>query len=393
MTGTGGPSQAGELALVLGGGGARGAYQVGCLRGLARLFPELDVSIQTGVSAGAINTVYLGSHPGPFHRAVAGLERVWTGLTVEDVFRTDVAGVVGNALRWALRLSMGGARVAPRTRGLVDTTPLRRTLERALTDHGAGIGGIARNLERGRLRALALTSTNYTTGRTITWVQGRDLRHWERPFRRSVATELTLDHVLASSSLPLFFPAVQIGDQWHGDGGVRLTAPLSPALHLGADRILAISTRYRPETWPEPSTRAGYPPPAQVVGVLLNAIFLDALDADALHLERINRLLAERSPDTPPDGLRPVELCVLRPSVDLGRLAGQFEPVLRGPLRWLLRGTGSREAQSPDSLSMLMFQREYACRLIELGERDAEARADELRRFLDRGPRAESAAR
>lgn len=373
----------GELALVLGGGGARGAYQVGCLRALARRFPDLRVPIRTGVSAGAINTIYLASHPGAFERAVAGLERVWTDLNVEGVFRTDFGGVVSNALRWALRLSMGGARVAPRTRGLVDTTPLRHTLERALDEHGAGIGGIARNLDTDRLTAVALTSTSYATGRTVTWVQGRDLRHWERPFRKSVATELTLDHVLASSSLPLFFPAIRLGDEWHGDGGVRLTAPLSPALHLGAGRILAISTRYRPPGGVTVTERQGYPPPAQVVGVLLNAIFLDALDADALHLERINRLLVERRADVVgPEALRPVRLLMIRPSVDLGQLAGRFEPTLRGPFRWFLRGTGSREAKSPDSLSMLMFQEEYVRELLALGEADAEARADEIGEFL-----------
>ena len=145
----------GELALVLGGGGARGAYQVGCLRALAKRFPDLEVPIRTGVSAGAINTVYLGSHPGSFQSSVADLEDVWQALTVERVFRTDFSGIVSNALRWALRLSMGGARVAPRTRGLVDTTPLRRTLEEALRGHGAGIEGIARNIAADRVRAVA----------------------------------------------------------------------------------------------------------------------------------------------------------------------------------------------------------------------------------------------
>jgi NTE family protein len=193
---------------------------------------------------------------------------------------------------------------------------------------------------------------------------------------------LTVEHVMASAALPLFFPAVQLTDGWYGDGGIRLTAPLSPVLHLGARRILAISTRYGKSV--EEADRPlvqGYPPPAQIIGVLMNAIFLDLMDQDALRLERLNSLLA-RLKQEDREGLRPVRLLVLRPSVDLGRLAGRYEPRLPRVFRFLTRGLGTRATESPDFLSLILFQPDYLQALIETGESDAEARADEIDAFL-----------
>jgi NTE family protein len=195
-------------------------------------------------------------------------------------------------------------------------------------------------------------------------------------------TRLTLEHILASAALPMFFPAVRIGSEWFGDGGVRLTAPLSPALHLGANRILAISTRYdRSKAETAMPTVPGYPPPAQVLGSLLNAVFLDLIDQDALRLHRINELL-ERLPADRRDGMRIVDLLVIRPSRDLGRLAAEFEPQLPRAFRFMTRGLGTREQKSPDLLSLLLFQQDYIRRLMEIGARDAEARADALDAFL-----------
>lgn len=370
----------GELALVMGGGGARGAYQVGFLRHLARRHPDLLPQILTGVSAGAINTFFMASHPGPFPESVAELGKVWSELRVQNVFEADVSCLARSFVSWGLRLVMGGSRAAPRTRGLVDTTPLRRFLEHAIGAHAGGPDAIERNVASGRVRAVALTTTSYATGRSVTWVQGRDLALWRRPHREAIETRLGLEHAMASGALPLFFPAVQIDGAWHGDGGIRLTAPLAPAIHLGADRILAVSTRYRGGPSETPLVQ-GYPPPAQVLGVLLNAIFLDMLDYDALVLERTNQLLRELPPDKRL-GLREVRLFVLRPSVDLGRLASAYEPELPRLFRWMMRSTGTRETKSPDSLSMLMFQPDYIERLMEIGERDAEEAAPDLERFL-----------
>jgi len=372
-----------DLALVLTGGGARAAYQAGLLAGIAERFPDLAIPILTGVSAGAINAAHLAAHPGGLKSAVDDLVRLWSGLTVDQVFRVGPGSLGRNVVRWGTRLLSGGSPGAPQVRGLVDTSPLRRFLEIVLDARdGRPIPGIRENLERGGLKAVAVVTTSYTTGQTVVWVQGREIRLWTRPQRRSAHAELTVDHVMASAALPLFFPAVQIGNAWYGDGGIRLAAPLSPALHLGASRILAISTRYdRSGAEADTPAIAGYPPPAQVLGVLLNAIFLDLIDQDALRLERLNRLL-ERLPEDQRDGMRIVELMVLRPSVDLGRLAREFEPRLPRAFRFLTRGLGTRETSSPDALAMVMFQPDYLQRVIEVGRADAEARADEIAAFL-----------
>jgi NTE family protein len=182
--------------------------------------------------------------------------------------------------------------------------------------------------------------------------------------------------------LPFFFPAIEIDGAWYGDGGIRLTAPLSPAIDLGAQKIIAISTRY-PRTREEgdrPSV-SGYPPPAQVAGVLLNAIFLDLLDTDALRLQQLNTLI-QRLPPNARDGLRPIDLLILRPSQDLGRLANEFEADLPRTFRFLVRGLGSRETRSNDMLSLLMFQPDYIAKVMELGEADARARSGEIEAFL-----------
>jgi NTE family protein len=198
-----------------------------------------------------------------------------------------------------------------------------------------------------------------------------------------VNTTLTVEHVMASAALPIFFPAVQLGEGWYGDGGIRLAAPLSPALHLGARRILAISTRYaRTTAEADKPSIAGYPPPAQIAGVLMNSVFLDLLDQDAYRLERLNSLL-EKLPEEEREGLRPVRLLVLRPSTDLGRLAGQYEPQLPRIFRFLTRGLGTRETESPDFLSLILFQPDYLTALMECGERDAREREDEIRAFME----------
>jgi NTE family protein len=363
---------------VLSGGGARAAYQVGLLRCLARHLPALRFDIVTGVSAGAINAAFLAAHPGNLVSAAEELSEIWSRLEVDEVFRVDPWSLGHRAARAALRLVSGGARVGPGIRGMVDTAPLDRLIERVLPTEGREVAGIARNLAAGRLRALALTTLDYSTGQTITWIEGCDIEDWERPNRRSVSCRITVDHVMASAALPLFFPAVKIGRHWHGDGGIRLAAPLSPAVHLGAGRILAISTRYpRTHAEAERSVIAGYPPPAQILGALLNAVFLDVIDQDVVRLERFNRLL-ERLPEEERGGLRPIDCLVLRPSEDLGRLAAGYEPRLPKTFRFLTRGLGTRETESPDFLSLILFQADYLTRLIEIGEADAERHLEQI---------------
>ncbi len=372
----------GDVAIILSGGGARAAYQVGVLRGLSRHFPRARPLILAGESAGAINAAYLAAHPGTLPEAVEDLARLWSQLTADEIFRVGALSLARNVLRWGTRLMSGGAAIAPEARGLLDTAPLRALLERSFAPADGELVGIAKNLDRGLLKAIALTTINYSTGQTVTWVQGGRIRDWERPLRRSVGTRLTIDHVLASAALPFLFPAVRLGDDWYGDGGVRLHAPLSPAIHLGAERILAISTRYRPthEEADQPAVH-GYPPPAQVAGILLDAIFLDLIDYDALVLERLNRLLGKLARQEWGE-LRPVDLLVLRPSQDLARLAAGCEACLPRGLRFFVRGLGAHETSRPALLSLVMFMPEYLQPLMRIGESDVEARLDEVAAFL-----------
>jgi NTE family protein len=375
-----------EFALVLTGGGARAAYQVGFLRHLASRHPDFEPGILTGVSAGGILAADLAARQKPFADTVEDLSSLWRGLRMGDVFRVDPADLSSRVARWGLRLVSGGAAGAPHARSLLDTAPLRELLVRRLQIAPDGaIPGLARNLASGTVDAVALTASSYTTGQSVTWLQRREgcgLLTWERPQRRHVTGCLSVDHIMASSALPFFFPAVQIDGSWYGDGGIRLTAPLAPAVHLGARKIIAVSTRYpRSRSEAERPKVSGYPPPAQVAGVLLNAIFLDLLDTDALRLEQINGLV-DRLPTGSRDGLRHIDLLVLRPSQDLGRLANEFEIDLPRGFRFLVRGLGSRETRSNDMLSLLMFQQDYIARLIALGEADARARAAEIDAFM-----------
>ena len=375
----------GTLALAVSGGGARAAYQVGFLRWLAEHYPDLEIPILTGVSAGAINAAYLANHQGTFREKVKGLASVWETLTLDRVFRVDAGSIAGHVARWSMRLLMGKASHVMETRSLFDASPLRALLEQVLKPASGVLAGIHENLLERRLRAVAITASNYSTGQSITWIQGINLAPWTRAHRKGIPCTLSLDHVSASASLPLFFPAVNIGGCWYGDGGIRMTAPLSPAVHLGADRILAISTKYAPSSEEADCQNInGYPPPVQVIGALYNALFLDVFDYDALRTERINSLV-KHVPLDKRGGLRCVDLLLLRPSRDLGKLANAYELELPSAFRFMTRGLGTQETRSNDILSVLMFQPDYLRRLLDLGYTDAGARREEIAAFFAKG--------
>jgi NTE family protein len=336
-----------------------------------------------GVSAGAINVAHLASFPGDLDDAVEELSHLWRKITTEQIFRIDNKFFLENVVRWAGRLVSGGRTSPLSTKGLVDTTPLRTFLRDKLHTVGGSLKGIQTNLETGRLNAAALTTTNYSTGRAVTWVQGQQIRKWERPDRTSRNTALGVDHVMASAALPLFFPAVRIRSAWYGDGGIRQTAPLSPAIHLGARQIMTISTRYD-QSAEEADSKVvhGYPPPAQIGGILMESVFLNLLHQDAANLRRINRLI-RHVPADQREGMRVIDLLIMRPSVDLSALSRKYEPELPSLFRYLLRGLGAQESERPDWLSMLMFESGYIKELIQIGQSDARARHDEIEAFLE----------
>lgn len=370
---------------MLSGGGARGAYQVGVLQYLAREFPSAIPEILTGVSAGAINAAFIAARPEPFVQKLDELAEMWSNLRTDQVFRVD-HDLWWRALRWGGRLVSGGKSPLRPAKSMVDTRPLQEVLLRELHASADGaIEGINASLRAGWLRAFALTASSYTTGQSITWVQTREdcvMPAWERPQRKSYMCSLRVDHVMASAALPFFFPAIEVEGAWYGDGGIRLTAPLSPAIHLGATRILAVTTRYARtrEEADRPQTVA-YPPPAQVAGALFNAIFLDQLEDDAMQLRMLNTLI-ESHPEEKRMGLRPIQLLVLRPSEDLGRLANYYEADMPKAFRFLTRGLGTRETRSNDMLSLVMFQPDYVRHLIELGQSDAAAKREQIKAFL-----------
>lgn len=375
------------LALTLSGGGARSAYQAGVLRYVAETFPGLYFPVITGVSAGAINMAQIANHVGTLDEATHRLEESWRQLDVDRVFEIESGfsilwGMIWNNKDINEERPITTADVR-QTHGLLDTTPLWHFLHDRLNAEKGELHGVDINLADGRLRAAAVITTSYTTGQTVTWVQGDDFDVWERANRVSYHTQLTVEHVMASTAIPLVFPAVRIGNGWYGDGGIRLSAPLAPAVHLGAHRILAISNNYprsRAEA-DQPSIR-GYPPTAQIVGLLMNAIFADALDQDAHTLERVNRLVDEL-PVHRRNGMRPIELLRIRPSVDLSQLGADYKERLPSSVRFLTNGLGAGETREPDWLSVLLFLPEYVDRLLDIGYHDARDRHYELVEFFD----------
>ncbi len=364
-----------QRALVLSGGGARGAYQSGVLAYVAETIPEASFDIYTGVSAGAINVAHLASAVSDMETAAHGLIDCWRELGEQRVFHM-------RSIPDLVRMATGESLPRP---SLFDTSPLRSFLRSKLGPTSDDtLHGLQENLDAGRVKALALTTANYSTHQTVTWVQGCDIRDWERPNRVGRTAFLTIDHVMASAAPPLLFPAVRIENAWYGDGGIRLLGPLAPALHLGADQLFVISTRYdRSEAEISATFEPRYPTLAEMGGMLLNSIFLDVLEHDAAQLERINKLLTH-VPEERRDGLRHVRTFLMRPSVDIGTLASRHRLPLDGPLGWVLKRLAQRNGKRPDWLSMLTFDPAYIEQLISLGYSDARAQHDEIAAFFER---------
>ena len=366
-------------ALVLGGGGARAAYQTGVLCYVGEAFPHTSMPLMTGVSAGSINAAHLAADPCAWTHRTARLTSYWEDLTTDDVFSARSL--------WTLGRSLVRGTPSPK-QTLLDTAPLRAYLdERLPTDDAGQLTGVADNLDAGRLEGLAISTSNYATLQTVTWVQGCSMQDWERPNRIGRRTELGLDHVMASTALPLIFPAVRLQDAWYGDGGLRMLDPLAPAIHMGADRLFVISTRYeRSQAEASRTPRASaYPSLFQMMGILANVLMLDVLEHDAAVLRRVNRLVRRLRPEKRA-GLQPIDLLVLRPSVDLGALAGDYTVDIGGAMGALLNFVEWQADPPPDWLSMLLFTPDYLHRLLEVGYNDAKRQHDRIEAFFAREP-------
>lgn len=377
-----------RTGLVLSGGGARGAYQVGVLRGLAEILPTaraLPFPVLAGASAGSITSAFLAAGAGDFPSEVRRLVEFWSRIAPHDVFRTDTRTLAQIALGWTEDLALGGWIGSGRARSLLASDPLRALLTERLDTVA-----IRENIERGLVRGIALTTTNYRTSLSVTFFDGAEgIASWDRSMRVGVRQRLTIEHIMASSSIPMFFPAIPIDGEYYADGCVRLMTPLSPAVHLGADRILAISVRHREPSArnaPSPSTvMEPYPTVAETAGLLLNALFLEALESDIERFERINHAVTLVPAGTfERDGvpLRSIPLLVLRPSRSLGELAAGAIQRLPYVVRHLFRGLGVTDRGGVDLLSYLAFDAEYTSKLLALGYADVMGRKDEIGAFL-----------
>jgi NTE family protein len=372
------------IAVLLSGGGARAAYQVGALRAVAGILGRSSrqpFRVICGTSAGAINAATLAAHADSFRCGVARLLQWWRSVEVSDVYRADLGSVAFHGMRWLASVLVGAAG-PKKAAAMLDNAPLRKLL-------GADIDlrRIADHVRSGALHALAINATSYTTGQAVSFFQGSPaILPWQRTRRRGEPAVIGVDHLLASSAIPFVFPAARIGKDFFADGSVRQIAPLSPALHLGARRIFVVAVGQFTGQVPTERQRVApsYPSFAQMAGHALASIFLDNLGADLERMQRMNHVLslvAEATQEHHPE-VSHVDAMVLSPSRDLGALAVPYAARLPAGVRYLLHGLGSTEGTGATLLSYLLFDRRYTELLLDLGYRDAMARRDEIAAFL-----------
>ncbi|MDY7561164.1 patatin-like phospholipase family protein [Pseudomonas sp. 10B1] len=375
--------------LILSGGGARAAYQVGVLAGISELMPAGTPNpfpVIVGTSAGAINAVKLASGAAHFCSAVHQLVDFWQGFRSHQVLRSDWAGVIRQATRFVGHSLLGVGSQVPVA--LLNSSPLRELLNARLD-----LEGIDRAIVAKHLRAVAVTAFGYESGQAVTFYQGKGtIDSWLRHRRIGLPTQLTVDHLLASSAIPLLFAPVKIDQEFFGDGAVRQSAPISPALHLGANRVLVVGVSGNPRGIETNSSiqrvKVGTQPTlAQIGGHMLNSTFIDSLESDIELLERLN-MLSHLLPGGQPIrtlGLAPVEVLVISPSQPIDEIAARHRHELPPALRTFLRGPGATKTSGAGVLSYLLFEAGYCSELIELGRRDALAQSDQLKQFLRLG--------
>ena len=378
------------LGLVMTGGGARGAYQAGILKRIGEIkrvqthgnpFPIIG-----GSSAGAINGAALAGGSDDFASATKVLAQAWSALRPSDIFHSDVLSQARNSLTWILDLSFGGVLGGGHAHSLLDATPLRHFLNEHLHCER-----IQDNIKRGHLYALAISATNYTSGKSYLFIQGlKGHPMWNRSRRVTVATKITVDHVCASAAIPLIFQPVRLktpqGTAFFGDGCVRLQQPLSPIIRLGAEKVFAIGVRCdNLERQAEPVDQRD-PSLAQVMGVLFNVMFLDHLATDIEHLERLNQLLGSgqvsQSGIEGCEKMRPLASFLITPSVDLSQLAEQHQRDMPYLIQYFVNSLGRDAASCADLMSYLLFTSAYTSALTEIGYNDASQRIDEIESFL-----------
>src|ERR1700736_6531805 len=359
-----------HLGLVLTGGGARSAYQMGVLKGVAELLRRgsaCPFPIITGTSAGAVSAIALASDAAHFRHSVYAIERVWRDFRVHHVFKADAVSMLRSGLHWILAFITGGWLVHP-PHAFFDNTPLWNLLREQLH-----FEGIPRGLYKGHLQAIGICATCYADADSVTfYASASAIEPWSRVYRKGARVQLTLDHLMASLSIPFLFRPVLLHDQFFGDGAMRQTSPLSPAIHLGANRLFIIGVNDPASGGASPSRRPVEPSFGQMVGFMLDSLFMDQLSADLERISRYNEI----------NDARRIEFLVMTPSRDVNEIALRHARELPRSLRALMRIMGANTAASTMLLSYLLFERGFTRELIALGVEDARARADEIRAFL-----------
>jgi NTE family protein len=370
-----------KLGLVLTGGGARAAFQVGVVHALQEILGTKSSSFEviTGNSAGAINASYLAANAENWAVATKNLSELWGRLRPEHVYDLRTHKLSDLGARWLGGTLFGGlTRRGAKINYLLDTTPLRKLINREIQ-----FSDIQKNVNSGIVHGFSLATTNYNSGSNVIFYQGHpEIRDWARSDRFSYRTEINTEHVMASSAIPVFFPPVKLQESFFGDGCIRQTTPLSPAIHLGADKIIAIGVRYpHPQHRMQDLAFSPFPSPTlgQITGVMLNAIFLDSMEADVERLTRINRLIAAHEHPE----LKQIPILMIRPSKDLGKMTQMKSESLPPILRYLLRGIGVSNTEGLDLLSYLAFDESYTKPLMELGYEDAYRMESDILRFSD----------
>jgi NTE family protein len=380
-------SGGGKSGIVLAGGGARAAYQVGVLRALKEMLAEPKVNpfaIICGTSAGAVNAGALAVHADDFGKAVDNLLGVWRNFEPRHVYRADFTGATANSLRW-LASFLFGAFLKNRRISLLDNRPLEHLLSRHLD-----FSRIDQNIKAGALDAVAITCSGYSSGQSCSFFQSVEtLEGWQRSQRIGIKTRIGVEHLMASSAIPFVFPAYKLNREFFGDGSMRQVAPVSPALHLGADRIIVVGTaRIRSEQAPDRTRGELFPTLAQIAGHVMNSIFLDSLAVDLERLERINRTISAVDPATLKKmglALHHVDVLVLTPSEPLEAIAVRHVRSLPWTIRFFLRSVGAMRRGGANLASYLLFERGYCNELIELGYNDTLKRREEVEAFLSGG--------
>ena len=369
------------VGLILAGGGARAAYQVGVMKAIAQMLPNRAKNpfpIICGTSAGAINGAVIAINANRFSLGVKRLYKVWNNFTVEQIFRADTLGVIKSGAHWFAAMMLGGlGKYNPCS--LLDRTPLRHLLDKLVP-----CDEIQNSIDSGSLQAFSVTASGYTSSQSVIFYQGKsEIVPWHRARRVGVPTKITTDHLLASSAIPFVFEAVKVNREYFGDGSMRQIAPISPALHLGADRVMVIGVRRdEPEHLERLKTRH-YPSLAHVAGYVLDSIFLDSLETDLERLQRINKTVGLIPHEKREQGnLRPVDVLVISPSEDIQSIAARYISELPLALRLLLKGVGALNKSGANFVSYLLFEKGYCRELIDMGYRDTMARKEEVLSFL-----------